>query len=80
MSRITKWQWLGAYLVNVFSFELRDELVETLVIGFNADGANEFLDVRSRGRSFHRYRFGGEGRQQDNTSSARINGLSKRKH
>jgi hypothetical protein len=41
---------LGAHLVNGFSFELRDELVETLVISLNADGANEFLDVRSRGR------------------------------
>jgi phage gp46-like protein len=50
MSRVTRRQWLGAYLVNEFSFELRDKLVKTLVIGLNADGANEFLDVRSRGR------------------------------
>jgi phage gp46-like protein len=49
MSRITRRQWLGAYLINGFSFELRDELVETLIIGLNADGANE-LDVCSRGR------------------------------
>jgi len=34
-------------LADVFAFELGDELVEPLLLGFNADRVKELLDVRS---------------------------------
>lgn len=37
------------YLVDVLARELRDELLETLILGLNADGAEDGLDVLSRG-------------------------------
>lgn len=36
-------------LVDVLALELRDELVEALVIGLNADGLKDSLDVLGRG-------------------------------
>lgn len=34
------------YLVDILAFEFGDQLVKTLIIGFYADGAEDFLDVR----------------------------------
>lgn len=40
---------LDAYLVDVLALELRDELLETGVIGLNTDGLKDSLDVGSGG-------------------------------
>lgn len=37
-----------AYLVDVLALELRDELVEALVIGLDTDGVEDLLDVAGR--------------------------------
>ena len=39
------------YLVDVLALELRDELVETLVIGVNTNGRENTLDISGRGGS-----------------------------
>ena len=38
-------------LVDVLALELRDELVETLVIGVNTNGRENALDISGRGGS-----------------------------
>lgn len=38
-----------SYLVDVLARELRDELLKTLILGLNADGAEDSLDILSRG-------------------------------
>ena len=40
---------LGAYLVDVLALELRDEGLETGLIGLNTDGLKDSLDVGSGG-------------------------------
>lgn len=40
---------IGSYLVDVLARELRDELLKTLILGLNADGAEDSLDILSRG-------------------------------
>ena len=39
-----------SYLVNVLALELRDELLEALLIGLDTDGVEDLLDVGGRGR------------------------------
>lgn len=41
---------IKSYLVDVLARELRDELLKTLILGLNADGAEDSLDILSRGR------------------------------
>lgn len=38
-----------SYLVDALALELRDELVETLIIGLDADGLKDSLDVLGGG-------------------------------
>ena len=37
------------YSIDVLALELRDELLEAVLVGLNADGAQDLLDVRSGG-------------------------------
>ena len=39
-----------SYLVDVLALELRDELLEALLIGLDTDGVEDLLDVGGRGR------------------------------
>ena len=41
---------VASYLVDVLALELRDELLEALLIGLDTDGVEDLLDVGGRGR------------------------------